>query len=78
MDDEAAPLDGGSTADALETPRWDWGEGYLIEVDGDEGRAKRRHGLGGWIEAAGPDRLDLAIREDHAVRPVPRDAGTRR
>ena len=73
MDDEAGPLANGSTADALETLRWDWGEAYLIE-----GRAKRRDELGGWIEATNPDGLDLAIKKDHAVRPVPRNAGAPR
>jgi hypothetical protein len=78
MDDEAGPLANGSTADALETLRWDWGEAYLIEIDGDEWRAKRRDGLGGWIEAANPDGLDLAIKEDYALRRVPRDAEAQR
>ena len=74
MDDEAEPL-----ANALEVLRWDRGEVYLIEVTGErEWRAKRRDGLGGWIEAAGPDGLDLAIKEDYALRPVPRDAGAQR
>ena len=76
--DEAEPLADGRTADALEALRWDWGESYLIEIDGGEWRARRGDGLGGWIEAANPDGLDLAIKEDYAVRPVPRDAGAQR
>ena len=78
MDDEVGPLANGSTADPLRTLRWDWGEAYLIEIDGDEWRAKRRDVLGGWTEATNPDGLDLAIKEDYAVRPVPRDAGGQR
>ena len=78
MDDEAGPLANGSTADALETLRWDGGDAYLIEVPGDEWRAKRGGRLGGWIEATNPDGLDLAIKEDYAVRPVRRDAGAQR
>ena len=67
--DEAESLADRSTADALEVLRWDWAESYLIEIDDGEWRAK----LGGWIEADSPDGLDLAIREDQAVRPVARD-----
>jgi hypothetical protein len=78
MDDEAGPLANGSTADALEALRWVWGEAYLIEIDGVQWRAKRRDGLGGWIEAANPDRVDLAIKENYAVRPVPCGAGAQR
>ena len=54
MDDEAGLLANGSTADALETLRWDWSD------------------------ATNPDGLDLAIKKDHAVRPVRRDAGAQR
>jgi hypothetical protein len=58
----------------LEAVRFDWGEAYEIEA----WRGKRRDGLGGWIEATDPDGLGRAIKEDHAVRPVPRGGGVQR
>jgi hypothetical protein len=59
--------------DALETLLWNWGEAYEIGA----WRAKRRDGLGGWFEADGPQSLDQEITENYAMKPVPRDAGTR-
>lgn len=61
--------------DALDVLRRRWGEAYEIEASGGQWRARRRGGLGGWIEAEGPDGLGWAIAEDHAVKPVPLDAG---
>jgi hypothetical protein len=78
MNDKAGLLANGSTPGALEMLRWDWGKDLIETDDGDDWRAKRRDGLGGWIEATNPDGLDLAIKEDCAVRSVPRDAGAQR
>jgi hypothetical protein len=59
---------------ALDALHWHWGDAYEIEA----WRARRRDGLGGWIEADGPDKLGALIAEDYAVKAVPRDAtGTR-
>jgi hypothetical protein len=55
----------------LEQLRWEWGEAYEIE----RGRARRRDGLGGWIEAGTPGGLRAAIGADYARCPVPRDVG---
>ena len=62
---------------ALDALRFHWGDAYEIEASGGLWRAKRRVGLGGWIEAAGPDGLGWAIADDYQVKPVPRDAGDR-
>ena len=65
--------------DALDALRLHWGgSAYEIEVSGGRWRAKRRNGLGGWIEAGSPDGLAYAIADDYAAKPVPRDAGADR
>ena len=50
---------------ALDALRFHWGDAYEIEVSGGKWRAKRLDGLGWGIAA------------DYAVKPVPRDLGTR-
>jgi hypothetical protein len=63
-------------ADALDALRLHWGgSAYEIEASGGLWRAKRRDGLGGWIEADSPDGLAYAIADDYATKAVPRDAG---
>jgi hypothetical protein len=62
---------------ALDALRFHWGDAYEIEVSGGKWRAKRLDGLGEWIEAADPDGLGWGIAADYAVKPVPRDLGTR-
>ena len=47
-------------------------------VAGGRWRAKRRDGLGGWIEAPDPDGLGALISEDYGLKAVPRDAGADR
>ena len=64
--------------DALDALRFHWGDAYEIEVSGGLWRAKRRDGLGGWIEADSPDGLGWAITADYAAKQVPRDAGADR
>jgi hypothetical protein len=60
----------------LEAVRFDWGEAYEIELDDEHGwRAKRRDGLGGWLDAADSAGLYKVIADDYAFRPVPREAG---
>jgi len=49
--------------------RWSWGSAYEIE----KGRARRRDGLGSWLEAGTLDELDTMIQADYAAQPVPRD-----
>jgi hypothetical protein len=58
---------------ALEALRFHWGDAYEID-HAEDGRwiAKRRDGLGGPIEAAGPDGLMAAIADDYNVRKVER------
>lgn len=60
--------------DALEAIRFGWDEAY--EIEGSPWRARRRDGLGGWIDAASADSLRRAITDDYAMKPVPRGAGT--
>jgi hypothetical protein len=62
----------------LEALRFGWGEAYEITATEGLWRARRLDAIGGVIEAVDPDGLDLAIKEDHAVRPVARDGGARR
>ncbi len=67
------PRPGYSAPPASRTPlrqlRWDWGSAYEIE----KGRARRRDGLGGWLEAGTVDELETLIEADYTARPVPRD-----
>jgi hypothetical protein len=63
--------------EALDALRFHWGDAYEIEAPGGRWRAKRRDGLGGWIEAPDHDALSPAIAGDYAVKPVPRDDGAR-
>lgn len=55
---------------ALGALRYDWGSAYEIEGDGEEWRARRLDGLGGWIEADSPDDLRNEIFGDYALKPV--------
>jgi hypothetical protein len=64
--------------EALRVLRWHWGDAYLIGVAGGRWRAKRRDGLGGWLDAADPDGLGALISGDYGRKPVPRDAGAPR
>lgn len=50
--------------------RFDWGDAYEVE----RGRARRRDGLGDWLEARTADELAALIAADYLARPVPRDA----
>jgi hypothetical protein len=49
--------------------RYNWGDAYEIE----KGRARRRDGLGGWLEAQTPDELEALIEADYRARAVPRE-----
>lgn len=80
MDDEEAPpaaLMAEPTAMellALEALRFNWGDAYELGFDPGRGWwAKRRDGMGGYLLADGPEGLGSAIREDYALRPVPRE-----
>jgi hypothetical protein len=55
---------------ALEALRYDWGSAYEIEHDGDEWRAARLDGLGGWMHADSADDLRTQIFSDYATKPV--------
>jgi len=57
---------------ALDALHWHWGDAYEIEASGGLWRARRLDGLGGWIEAAGPDGLGAAMSGDYSVRAVSR------
>ena len=57
----------------LEALRWDWGPAYEITMTVGGLRAERRDGLGGPIDAAGPEELRRAMWHDYAVKPVPHD-----
>lgn len=62
-------------AHALEALEWNWGEAYEIGVTADGlWHAKRRDGLGGTIDAAGPEDLRNAVKDDYMTKPVPRAA----
>lgn len=64
--------------DALDVLRRRWGEAYEIEASGGLWRARRRDGLGGPIEAPGPDGLGWAVAEDHAAGLFPARRSARR
>lgn len=55
---------------ALDALRYDWGSAYEIEHNGEEWRARRLDGLGGWIEADSPDDLRNQVFSDYALKPV--------
>lgn len=55
----------------LEALCFGWGEAY--EITAGPWAARRRDGLGGPIEAGGPDELRRKIEADYAMKPVPRD-----
>jgi hypothetical protein len=61
----------GSREQALAALWFDWDEAYQIEHAGDEWRAKRLDGLGGWFEAGTPGSLRRMIRADYDIKPVP-------
>lgn len=72
---EGETFTGALSRHALEALEWNWGEAYEIGVTGDGlWHAKRRDGLGGMIDAAGPEDLKRAIKDDYAMMPVPRAA----
>jgi hypothetical protein len=60
------------TGQALEALRFGWGDAYEISCDGGW-QARRRDGLGGVITAPDPDALWTAIKDDYALKAVPRD-----
>lgn len=62
------------TRHALDALEWNWGEAYEIGVTEGLWHAKRRDGLGGTIDAAGPEDLKRAIKDDYTMKPVPRAA----
>ena len=63
-------IDRGSELDSL---RFHWGAAYEIGYRLGQYRAVRRDD-GSVVRADSADELLAAIREDYAVRPVPRDA----
>jgi hypothetical protein len=70
-------MDGESAAQtvdryALEALQFHWGEAYEIGARDGVWLARRRDGLGGVIEAHGPEQLGQAIRDDYSILPVPR------
>jgi hypothetical protein len=72
QDGGESPADGGGLPPweqaALDALCWDWGEAYEVAP----WKARRRDGLGGWIEAAGPGGLRAAIVADYSLKKVPR------
>lgn len=52
----------------LQQIRYGWGDAYEIEM----GRARRRDGLGGWLEADDSEDLQKLISNDYTALPVPR------
>jgi hypothetical protein len=56
---------------ALDALRWDWGKAYEIDGADDEWRARRRDGLGGWMEAGSAEDLRNQILSDYLMKPVP-------
>jgi hypothetical protein len=74
VDEEIATAhnSGGTAMTALETIRYDWGSAYQIECDGDQWRARRLDGLGGWISADSADILRTQIFSDYTSKPVRR------
>jgi hypothetical protein len=76
---EAAPhaaggISGEDAGDALAALRYGWGDAYTIGYDGKRGWwAARRDLIGGDLTAQDPDGLWVAIKEDYALKPVPRD-----
>jgi hypothetical protein len=65
---------------SLEALRWDWGEAYEIEMPGagHGWRARRLHGLGGWIDADSAEDLLNQTISDHLTRPVRRPSDPQR
>lgn len=55
---------------ALDALRYDWGSAYEIDGNGDDWRARRLDGLGGWIEANSPDDLRNLLFSDYALKAV--------
>ncbi len=82
MDDTAAPQAAGGrdrTGDEvfkreLALLRFHWDSAYEIEPAGPDGiaRARRRDGLGDWLEGT-PDEVTALIADDYRARPVPRE-----
>jgi hypothetical protein len=78
MDDTAAPQAAGEGEGTfwkeLYLLRFDWGSAYEIEPGGEQwtARARRRDGLGDWMEGT-PDEVQRLIAADYLARPVSRD-----
>jgi hypothetical protein len=71
-DEETATADNSGKSASMNAPeaiRYDWGSAYEIERDGDEWRARRHDGLGGWMDADSDD-LRTQIFSDYAIKPV--------
>lgn len=64
---------GGTAGEALEALEFGWGDAYEIWHDGGDWHARRRDGLGGVITAGDAEGLRNQIREDYALKRVPRD-----
>jgi hypothetical protein len=74
--DKAAPQAAGPLAarQALDALVFHWGDAYEFTHDGEHGwRARRRDGVGGWIEAMDPDMLHAQVKADYGLNPVSRD-----
>jgi hypothetical protein len=70
MDRPQETATGKAGMNALDALRYDWGSAYEIEGDTDHWRARRRDGLGGWIDAESPGDLRNQIFSDYALKPV--------
>ena len=70
MDGPQETAAGKAGMNALDALRYDWGSAYEIEGNGEDWRARRLDGLGGWIEANSPDDLRNQIFADYALKPV--------
>lgn len=60
-------------AAALSALEFGWGSAYEFGWDDEGPWALRRDGLGGKIRAGDPDRLGEQVRDDYAVKHVPRE-----
>ena len=67
---------GKTVMSALESLRYDWGSAYEIERNGDQWRARRLDGLGGWMHADSADDLRTRIFSDYATNPVHQKGAT--
>ena len=78
MDEEAAPRAAAGQDETfrkeLAVLRFNWDTAYEIEPAGPSGlaRARRRDGLGNWLEGT-PDEVTVMISDDYRARPVSRE-----